>query len=201
MPEIGIVWAQAAQEGEIYKVAGVDNEGMLSLVWDMETGDRMEYVLRILRAAVKKYDIDHTSQWWRDLCLCVEFMAFMVPRQREAKAIQKQLAHKQPAEITVITPSPLTTPYSSEDNILGPQHKLWKSFLLKLKGNEGVRFSLSEGKAVWYCNHTLRRTRAILQQYVKDGIDVEATLEFFHEHGGTCDCKVLFDVLENYYRG
>jgi hypothetical protein len=27
-----------------------------------------------------------------------------------------------------------------------------------------------------------------------DSIDVEKTIEFFHEHGGHCDCEILLNV-------
>jgi uncharacterized protein DUF2695 len=37
-----------------------------------------------------------------------------------------------------------------------------------------------------------RYTEAVLTEL--GGIDVDGTLEFFREHGGYCDCEVLFNV-------
>lgn len=201
MHKDNILWAQAAEEDEIYKVAGVDDQGMLSVVWDPDTGERLQHVLKQMKILLRKYDVDKSSEWWKDLSTCVEFMSFMAPRQREAQKIYEEKKKRLERETDIPMPSQtISSPYCSDEQILGPQHQYWKSFMNKLKGPCGVCFDLEDGRATWHCNHTLTKTKAILCDYESDGIDVTATLDFFKQHGGICDCKVLFDVLENFYK-
>jgi hypothetical protein len=50
--------------------------------------------------------------------------------------------------------------------------------------------SLGEG-----CDHTLRLSRAYLEQH---GLPVDAILPWLVEHGGSCDCEVLANVEERF---
>lgn len=50
--------------------------------------------------------------------------------------------------------------------------------------------SLAEG-----CDHTLRLTRAFLQQR---SLPVDTILPWLVEHGGGCDCEVLANVEERF---
>jgi hypothetical protein len=44
----------------------------------------------------------------------------------------------------------------------------------------------------WHCHDDHRFARAILEDM--GGIDVKASLTFFEEHGGRCDCTILLNV-------
>jgi hypothetical protein len=65
--------------------------------------------------------------------------------------------------------------------IMDPNHERWDEFV-----NEML-------KMVEFCDTTHRTTRSILQKM--QGIDVDATLEFFESQGGYCDCEVILNVM------
>jgi hypothetical protein len=78
--------------------------------------------------------------------------------------------------------------------ILTPKRSRWTVFVALL-GNT-LTDGLPEG--TWRCgndgsggsNH--RYAEAVLTEL--GGIDIDGTLEFFREHGGYCDCEILFNV-------
>jgi hypothetical protein len=78
--------------------------------------------------------------------------------------------------------------------ILTPEHPLWSDFCDRLAGEEGCDFQGEGLNTTWRCKAGRNQdySRAILQTMV--GIDVDATLRYFSEHGGHCDCEVLFNV-------
>lgn len=45
------------------------------------------------------------------------------------------------------------------------------------------------------CDHTLRETVEFLQ---KRGLDVERIVLWLREHGGYCDCEVIYNVEEKF---
>jgi hypothetical protein len=45
------------------------------------------------------------------------------------------------------------------------------------------------------CDHTLRETVEFLRQR---GLDVERVVSWLQEHGGFCDCEVLYNVEEQF---
>ena len=47
------------------------------------------------------------------------------------------------------------------------------------------------------CDHTLRETVEFLQ---KRGLDVERVVPWLREHGGYCDCEVIFNVGRQIWR-
>lgn len=72
-----------------------------------------------------------------------------------------------------------------------PQHFRWPEFINRLKGPEGCNFAEDEdGKITWDCNG-LGLAAAILSSM---DMDIEASLEYFREHGGHCDCEIVFNV-------
>lgn len=77
--------------------------------------------------------------------------------------------------------------------ILTPVDPRWQEFTDRLDGDEGCKFYFDElDEICWTCHHDLRFSRKILSTY--DDVDVEATLEYFRQNGGCCDCEVLFNV-------
>ena len=67
----------------------------------------------------------------------------------------------------------------TSNEILTPQHPLWDNFAEMLYG-------LLES-----CYGDFRTCRALLED---TPFDTEATLTYFEEHGGHCDCEVLANV-------
>jgi hypothetical protein len=78
--------------------------------------------------------------------------------------------------------------------VMGPTHPEWAAFCTALAGEGYCDFTEDEeGKPSWHCQHDHRHTRSLLANKWPM-IDVEATLKLFRDHGGYCDCEVLFNV-------
>ena len=78
--------------------------------------------------------------------------------------------------------------------IMNPEHPRWREFLKRLEGPEGCNFRLEGEDFHWNCNGQDDRpySRAILADM--GGLDVGDTLSYFDQHGGHCDCEVVFNV-------
>jgi len=72
--------------------------------------------------------------------------------------------------------------------ILTPESPRWSLFV-RLLGNP-----LTEGMPAdtLRCGPKHRYAEAVLIEL--GGIDIDGTLAFFREHGGHCDCEILFNV-------
>jgi hypothetical protein len=78
-------------------------------------------------------------------------------------------------------------------NVMSPAHPDWVAFWGVLSSRLTVRDE--GGKPSWSCQHDYRHARAVLaDEWPK--LDVEATLEFFREEGGYCDCEILLNVSD-----
>lgn len=78
--------------------------------------------------------------------------------------------------------------------VMTPNHPRWKEFCNRLAGPEGCDFKKKpDGNAAWTCAGGNDRTFAakILKAM---NMDVAASLAFFSERGGHCDCEILFNV-------
>lgn len=73
--------------------------------------------------------------------------------------------------------------------VMTPEHPRWREFADRLGGPEGCDFKNN----TWKCNNLEDRpfATAILESM---GADVEASLDYFYENGGHCDCEILFNV-------
>ena len=79
-------------------------------------------------------------------------------------------------------------------NIMTTKNERWDEFTEKLEGKDGCDFT-GEGKNIkWNCNGDESRpiARKILEEM--GDIDIEKTMKYFDEHGGHCDCEILFNV-------
>ena len=79
--------------------------------------------------------------------------------------------------------------------IMTPEHPKWDEFCDRLEGKEGCNFKENKnGKTTWKCKGENDKTFA--KKLIKNfkGIDVEGSLRYFDEHGGHCDCEILFNV-------
>lgn len=77
------------------------------------------------------------------------------------------------------------------NDIMSPDHPRWSDFLDRLAGPEGCDIREVDGKTVWTCESTHFEARRILAEF---GVDVDASIVFFEEHGGGCDCEVILNV-------
>lgn len=78
---------------------------------------------------------------------------------------------------------------NSGSEVLTPSHKLWQTFRKKL---DAAITTYVDGKLHSKCQGDLSLTIEILQSL--ENIDVEETLIFFKELGGSCDCKCRMNV-------
>lgn len=75
------------------------------------------------------------------------------------------------------------------------QHSEWEDFLELLEGPEGCNFQGVAREATWQCAGGRSKIKAegILIAHWPD-VDVGETLSYFEDHGGYCDCEILFNV-------
>lgn len=85
------------------------------------------------------------------------------------------------------------------NRIMTPSEPDWNEFKDRLEGPEGCNFRKDDAGEIWWdCGGhedtiaDFSKSTAILSSM--DNIDVPASIEFFGEHGGYCDCEVLFNV-------
>jgi hypothetical protein len=73
-----------------------------------------------------------------------------------------------------------------------PSHHRWEEFLDRLAGPEGCNF----GETSWTCFGGVdkRFSRRILAAMGFSEQAIEASLAYFEQHGGYCDCEVVFNV-------
>jgi len=86
--------------------------------------------------------------------------------------------------------------------LMTPKHPKWDEFIERLAGIEGCDFSEDEnGDPRWYCSggkdkpeatKILRKMNAKIDDEWM--INVEGSLEYFDEHGGHCDCEIIWNV-------
>lgn len=87
--------------------------------------------------------------------------------------------------------------------LMTPSHPKWKKFMVEMEGPNGCHFrqksSLGARSTTWKCNSSIRRPicRRLLKKYK---VDVVASLQFFVNHGGYCDCEVIFNVERSFKR-
>ncbi len=82
------------------------------------------------------------------------------------------------------------------------KHPRWQEFIDRLESKEGCWFHENEkGEGSWFCSSEKDRIHArkiLYDMNLKlegdDRIDVAASFEYFNEHGGYCDCEILFNV-------
>jgi len=75
-------------------------------------------------------------------------------------------------------------------------HPRWREFLGRLEGPEGCNFREEDGKTVWNCGGGRDKSLsdAILRSMGLTKQAVWASFDYFDEHGGHCDCEVIFNV-------
>lgn len=75
-----------------------------------------------------------------------------------------------------------------------PEHERWDEFAERLAGPEGCNAKNAGGVGTWDCTGHTDRPHATAILTEMGNIDVNASLVYFKEHGGYCDCKILLNV-------
>jgi hypothetical protein len=87
--------------------------------------------------------------------------------------------------------------------VMTTDHPRWGEFEKRLGGPEGCDFREDQsGELHWRCSARTRdQAAAILRDMgITDG-DLLATLDYFDDHGGHCDCEILFNVARSIEAG
>jgi len=71
-----------------------------------------------------------------------------------------------------------------------PGHPRWDEFVDRLSGREACNFHSDR----WTCFGDLRFTKRILRQMGLDELSIDVSTTYFKDHGGYCDCEVIFNV-------
>lgn len=84
--------------------------------------------------------------------------------------------------------------------IMTPEHPSWGRFTRQLRRTLGCNLREQDDDVLFACDgsHERPKAMAILKGFA--GVDVEASLRFFEEHGGHCDCEILWNVEANVAR-
>ena len=84
-------------------------------------------------------------------------------------------------------------------NVMRTTHPRWEAFLARLDGPEGCNFRVEDGRETWTCaggesvdSHIFSRQIMVAMGLTDD--EVTASLKYFREHGGFCDCEVVWNV-------
>jgi hypothetical protein len=79
---------------------------------------------------------------------------------------------------------------------------LWDEFVDRLSGPEGCNFRKHpdpKKKFTWECKGGRDQTLARKILSTMPGVDVEGTLTWCREHGGFCDCEIIFNCEQGRY--
>jgi len=71
-----------------------------------------------------------------------------------------------------------------------PRHPRWGEFIDRLAGPEACNFHGDR----WTCFGDLRFSVNILREMGVDNPSIEVAIAYFNDHGGFCDCEVIFNV-------
>jgi hypothetical protein len=92
--------------------------------------------------------------------------------------------------------------------LMTPGNPRWEEFIGRLEGPEGCNFQAEydEGEVIvdtvtWACGGGEDKSKAAAILNTMPEIDVAASLNFFEQHGGFCDCEIVFNVEERYRSG
>lgn len=83
-----------------------------------------------------------------------------------------------------------------EPEIMNVEHPKWDEFTDRLEGPEGCDFHKDErNQTHWQCSGESDRelSKKILREHYPD-VDIDETMNYFSQHGGHCDCEILFNV-------
>ena len=76
-------------------------------------------------------------------------------------------------------------------SIMTPEHPLWGEFCERLEGPEGCNFTPD---LKWTCKGGNDKSFATAILKHMGDIDIPVSIKYFDDHGGHCDCEILFNV-------
>lgn len=78
--------------------------------------------------------------------------------------------------------------------VMTPDHRKWAEFYERLSGPKGCNFNVHPTKGLTFkCKGG--EDRSMATKILRDmGADVEASLDYFSDNGGFCDCEIIFNV-------
>jgi len=78
--------------------------------------------------------------------------------------------------------------------VMTPDHPQWHEFYERLSGPEGCNMKVHPTKGLTFkCKGG--EDRSMATKILRDmGADVEASLDYFSDNGGFCDCEIIFNV-------
>ena len=80
-------------------------------------------------------------------------------------------------------------------DIMTVRNDRWKEFTSRLGGPEGCNFREDEkGIMKFDCAGGTNKDKAAKLLTDMGGFDVDASLRYFENNGGHCDCEILFNV-------
>lgn len=79
-----------------------------------------------------------------------------------------------------------------------PDNERWEEFAERLKGEECCDFKEKikgdPNSITWKCSSKSDRPLATAILEKMGNVDIPKSLKYFDEHGGHCDCEILFNV-------
>ena len=87
--------------------------------------------------------------------------------------------------------------------VMTPNHPRWPEFGARLAGPEACDFRDGpDGSMTWNCSGQTRdQAAAILRDMGANDRELLATLDYFSDHGGYCDCEIVFNIDALLYDG
>jgi hypothetical protein len=83
-----------------------------------------------------------------------------------------------------------TAPNSLEDLMT-----IWEIETFEDRLNEALNWRGEGLDITWNCDHDLRRTERILTEMGFDQEKIDRVIRYFKDHGGFCDCEVIFNAM------
>jgi len=71
-----------------------------------------------------------------------------------------------------------------------PRHPRWDEFIERLAGPNACNFQTDR----WTCFGDMQFTTRILREMGLDEPSINVSTAYFRDHGGYCDCEVIFNV-------
>src|SRR5260370_39048442 len=87
-----------------------------------------------------------------------------------------------------------------EMGLMTHEHPQWDDFIDRLSGPEGCNFRLAvpgnKDSLTWTCDSDggYQLSTQILASMGLRPDEIEESMSYFHENGGSCDCEILFNV-------
>jgi hypothetical protein len=76
------------------------------------------------------------------------------------------------------------------------EHERWDEFADLLAGPDGCNFRGEVENLTWRCDRSLEKplARRILNRMGLSEDEIDASCDYFEEHGGFCDCEIVLNI-------